>query len=173
MKRFFTAIFFLCVFSTALFAQNRTLPVECRKILDKNFRGWKFKKISVDIKKYLQKYDSKKADGNFISGDWNGDGKKDFAVLITHGSETLNDGMKLPRDVSVAFVRDDKSYKYFVLDTSGDYISLDKKGTTAYDHETQSGIKFVNDAVFVGIWEKSGRSYVWQKNKFIYFITSD
>jgi hypothetical protein len=173
MKRFFAAIFFLCVFSTALFAQNRTLPVECRKILDKNFRGWKFKKIPAEIQKFLRENESKNADGNFISGDWNGDGKKDFAVLVTHGSETLNDGTKLPRDVSVAFMRVGKGYKYFVLDTFGDYLAFEKKGTTAYDYESQSKIKLINDAIAVGLWEKSSRSYVWRKNKFIYFITSD
>jgi hypothetical protein len=173
MKRFFIAIFFLCVFSSVLFAQSRILPVECRKILDRNFRGWKFKKIPADIQKFLRENYSKNADGKIISGDWNSDGKKDFAVLINHGSETLNDGTKLPRNIAVAFMRAGKSYKYFVLDTFGDYLAFEKKGSKDYDYESQSGFKYANDAIAVGLWEKSSRSYVWRKNKFIYFITSD
>ncbi len=173
MKRFLVAFFLVSACAIVSFSQNQQLPDKCRKILDTNFRGWKSKEISVDIKNYLQKYEPKNADGNFIAGDWNGDGKKDFAVLINHGSETLNDGTKLPRDVSVAFVSVGKSYKYFVLDTFGDYIALSKKGTKAYDYESQSGIRFSNDAVSVGLWEKSAVSYVWRKNKFIRFTTSD
>lgn len=173
MKRLLLLKFLVLVCVTFSFSQTRELPDDCRKILDKNFRGWKYKAISADIKKFLQKNDAKNAAGNFISGDWNGDGKRDFAVLINHGTVTLNGGTKPERDVSIAFVRDRQSYKYFVLDTFGDYLAVDKKGATAYDYETQSNIKFDNDAIFVGIWEKGGRSFVWRKNKFIYFTTSD
>lgn len=173
MKRFLLVTISLCIFSNIAFAQNSQLPENCRTILDKNFRGWKLAKVSGDIQKFLRENNSKNNSGNFLVGDWNGDGKSDYAVLINHGYEVLNDGTKLPGKVSVAFVSRGKNFKHFVLDTFGDYISLDKKGSTAYDHETKSPIKFGNDAVFVGIWEKAGTSYVWRKNKFINFLTSD
>ncbi|MEO6589056.1 MAG: hypothetical protein ABIP06_06990, partial [Pyrinomonadaceae bacterium] len=116
---------------------------------------------------------SKDNSGNFLVGDWNGDGKRDYAVLINYGFETLNDGKKLPRTVTIAFVSRSKNLKHFVLDTSGEYIAFEKKGTTSYDYETDSRFKFSNDAIFSGIWEKAGVSYVWRKDKFIYFVTSD
>lgn len=173
MKRFLLIILSLFILSNISFAQKRQLPASCRNILDKNFRGWQMAEVSSEIQKFLRQNNSRNNSGNFLVGDWNGDGKQDYAVLIRHGFETLNDGTKLPRNVSVAFVSGGKDFKYFVLDTFGDYIALDKKGKTAYDYETKSRIKFSNDAVFVGIWEKGGRSYVWRKDKFIYFITSD
>lgn len=173
IKKFFVTGFLLFVFSAVSLAQNKTLPDDCRKILDENFRGWKFKKILPEIQKFLRESYPKNVEGNFVSGDWNGDGKTDYAVLIDHGNHILNDGTKLSRDVSIAFVRRGNTFRYFVLDTSGDYLAFEKKGTTAYDHNTQSGIRFSNDAISVGLWEKSARAYVWRKNKFIYFATSD
>lgn len=129
--------------------------------------------VATDIQKFLHVNGSQNDSGNLITGDWNGDGKLDYAVLINHGYETLNDGTKEPRRVTVAFVSSGKVFEYFVLNTFGDYIAKDKKGTKAYDYETNSPIKFSNDAIFVGIWEKAGNSYVWRKDKFIYFNTSD
>jgi len=173
MKKFFILIFLL--FSLAGFSQAQSggLPASCRKILDKNFRGWKFAKISGEIQKHLRENISPDTRGNLISGDWNGDGKTDYAALIEHGEDVLNDRMKLKRNLAVAFVRSGKTYKHSVLDTAGDYIAFEKKGAKAYDYDTQSGIRFKTDAVFVGIWEKAGRSYVWRRGKFIYFQTSD
>ena len=173
MKRFLILIFSLCLFSTISSAQTQQLPKSCREILDKNFRRWQMAKVSGDIQNYLREINLRNNSGNFLVGDWNGDGKQDYAVLIKHGFEILNNGTKSPRNVSVAFVSRASGFKHFVLDTFGDYIALDKKGRTAYDHESKSSIKFSNDAIFVGIWEKAGTSYVWRKDKFIYFLTSD
>ncbi len=80
MKKFFILIFLL--FSLAGFSQAQSggLPASCRKILDKNFRGWKFAKISDEIQKHLRENISPDTRGNLISGDWNGDGKTDYAV---------------------------------------------------------------------------------------------
>ena len=174
MKRFSITIFLLLIVSAVAFAQNQTLPKSCRNILDKNFRGWKFANISPEIQKFLRANSPRgNSKGNFITGDWNGDGKTDYAVLINHGSEILNDGTRLPRSLSVAFVSGGKDFRHFVIDTFGDYAAFQKNGTKAYDFETQSTVKFSNDAIFIGIWEKSGASYVWRKDRFIRFITSD
>jgi len=173
MKKFFITAFLIFSFGGLSEARSVELPAACRKILNENFRGWKMKKILPEIEKYLRENVSRDARGNLASGDWNGDGKTDYAALIEHGEHILNDETKLKRDVSLAFVRNGKTYKYFVLDTSGDYIQSEKKGSTGYDYDTQSDFRFKTDAIFVGIWEKAGRSFIWRRNKFIYRQTSD
>lgn len=49
----------------------------------------------------------------------------------------------------------------------------EKKGSRDYNFETGKNFIYKNDAIFVGIFEKAGESYVWQKGKFISIVTSD
>ncbi len=110
---------------------------------------------------------------NFIKGDWNGDGKIDYAVLIEQGKlENSQSEVIGERRFTVAFVRTQKSFKYFQFD-GGDYIELMKKGSKDYNYETDKNFRYKTDAIFDGIWEKAGVSYVWERGKFIEIITSD
>lgn len=159
--RFLIFAFFVLVFPSVIQAQAIKLPTACEKILNKNFKNWKPATIKPEIIKFL-KENKRPFQANLIKGDWNGDKKIDYAVLISKGDQTK----------TIAFVADADDYQYFEL-TGGDFISLNKKGSKGFDHNKQKGFTFENDAITVVFWEKAAESFVWRKNKFVSIITSD
>ena len=172
MKKLLLSIIFLCFCFSLVEAQSLKLPNECRKILDRKFRGWKLAKIQKDISDYYRKKNFAYSP-NFIRGDWNGDGKNDYAILIEQGKlknylgEVYED-----RRLIVIFIKTRKGFKYFRFD-GADYIALMKKGSIDYNYETDKKFRYKTDAIFSGFWEKSGSSYVWRKGKFVQIATSD
>lgn len=110
---------------------------------------------------------------NLIRGDWNGDGRMDYAVLIEQGKlkNTANEIIE-DRRLLIAFVKNRKGFRYSQFD-GGDFIQLMKKGAKDYDYNTGKDFRYKTDAIFSGIWEKSGVSYVWEKGKFVEIVTSD
>lgn len=172
MKRIFL-LFSLIGFGIATAqAQSIELPDKCKKLLDKNFSGWKFAKVPEEVGKYFQeKRFSYKP--NLVEGDWNGDGKIDFAVLIERGNlyNSRNEAVGKQRLV-IVFVSGKRNYKYFRLEGS-EYIALINKGEEGYNYETDKNFLYKTDAIFNGFWEKAGVSYVWEKGKFRTITTSD
>ncbi|MET0753906.1 MAG: hypothetical protein ABWZ66_11055, partial [Pyrinomonadaceae bacterium] len=97
----------------------------------------------------------------------------DYAALIEHGKSKNGAGEIIgSRRLTIAFVSRGKGYRYFSFD-GGDYIVLMKKGAEDYDYNTGKKFRYQTDAIFDGIWEKSGVSYVWKNGKFIEIVTSD
>ncbi len=101
----------LCCFGfTSIQAQSIQLPTVCKKILDKKFRGWKHAKVPKNVSDYHQERKFP-FEPNLIKGDWNGDGKIDYAVLIEHGKwKNSQGGVIENRSFTVAFVRTQKGF---------------------------------------------------------------
>lgn len=144
-------------------AQTIRLPKTCRQILNKKFSGWKFADVPKDIKDY-HKERKFPFEPNLIKGDWNGDGAKDYTVLIKPKKNSSN--------LAVAFLRTKTGYKHFVFE-GGHYIQLFKKGEKDYSYDADKNFIYQNDAIFVGVGECCGSSYIWRRNKFVGVTTSD
>jgi hypothetical protein len=142
-------------------AQTIKLPKECQLILDKNFQGWKLANISGEIKKFY-KENNLPFEPNLVKGDWNGDGKIDYAVLIERNKNRQ----------TIAFLRSGAGYKSFAQ-SGGDYISLIKKGEEGYNFDTQKKFIFRNDAISANWYGQAGVSFVWRANKFVKIQISD
>ncbi|MGC2235074.1 MAG: hypothetical protein WA584_02860 [Pyrinomonadaceae bacterium] len=172
MKRILLLSFLLIITLSNVQAQSVELPDSCKKLLDKNYQGWKPAPIQKDITDYFRgKNLSNQL--NLVKGDWNGDGKMDYAALIKHGKSKNEAGEIIgDRRLTIAFVSRRKGYRHFSFD-GGDYIVLMKKGSEDYDYNTDKKFRYRTDAIFDGIWEKAGVSYVWKNGKFIEIITSD
>ncbi|CAN5356674.1 hypothetical protein BH20ACI1_BH20ACI1_24590 [soil metagenome] len=152
-------------------AQSIQLPNACKKLLDKNFRGWKIAEVSKETTDYHKKRNFP-FKPNLIKADWNGDGKTDYAVLIEQGKLRNSQGKIIGnRRLTIAFVKSRDGFKHFQID-GGDYIQVFKKGEKDYNYDSQKDFIYKNDSIFVGI-DCCGSSYIWQKNKFIGFVTSD
>lgn len=153
-------ILFVCFVPTQ--AQKVNLPKDCLKILNKKFRGWKLVKVK-EVEGVLGH--------NLIKGDWNGDRKTDYAILIEYGKNRLGNGALEPAVWTIAFIKQKSVYSVHKID-GGDSIFLKKKGNRDYSYDTQKNFIYKNDAIFVAVnW--SGSSYIWGKGRFVGIATSD
>jgi hypothetical protein len=153
-------------------AQEISLPKECGQILDKKYKGWKMADIPLMILNW-HKNSKQPFNPNLIKGDWDGDGKMDYAALIEKGKLRSPNGMNAPTLYTVAFIKRANSYSFYKLDENSDFIGLAKKGDKGYDYETGKTFTYKNDAIFSGIFEKAGTSFIWRKGKFVGIATSD
>lgn len=154
MKFFIAFIFFPCAAGfTTIKAQSIKLPADCKKILKGEFRS----------------YQPTPGKANLIKGDWNGDGKMDYAVLIKRKQNSNENSSNI---LTIAFLRSSKSYRRYILE-GGDYLDVMKKGAKDYSYDWQRNFRYKNDAIFVGIGECCGSSYIWRNSKFISIVTSD
>ena len=165
----------LC-YEPASWAQNYSekLPSSVRLMLNGRFPGWKFVEVSPEVRKFFEQ-EMKGASPALIRGDYDGNGRLDYAALIQHGKFLNEQGKALgPRYYLVAFLRRGTGYRMYVIkDPDGEYLCLAKKGTRAYNYEAQKEITYANDAIMTGIFEKGGSSYVYKNGRFLSFVSSD
>ena len=172
MKNKFTLTFLL--FCVCLISTNATaseLPPLCKTILDTKFSGWKMHEPLEGVKKYFKTEKITNAP-NLTTGDWNGDGMQDVAALIEYGTWMTDEKEEHPSFWIIAFIKSPKGYSHFKLE-GGDYLQTVKKGKKDFNAETNKNFVHKTDAIFSGIWEKSGTVYIWDKTKFKSVITSD
>lgn len=161
MKISLSLLFLLCVGVTFSQAQSIRLPNDCRKILNKSFPAWKFAQVPEAVSQY-HKENKSPFKPYLVRGDWNGDGKIDYAALIEYRKTTR----------TIAFVRLQTKYKHYNLE-GGDYIQVFKKGEKDYSYTSHKNFVYKNDSIFVGIGECCGSSYIWRRGKFVGIVTSD
>ena len=150
------------------------LPSTVRAELDKRFSGWRFPKVDEGIHRYLRENISADTRPEFISGDFDGNGQLDYAVIIEHGVALGEDGNPVGHNTYVvAFLKSGDKLKFYMMDGGGEYIALIKKGEKGYEYGTGKNFIYKNDAIFSGYFEKGGSSYIYEKGKFRSIITSD
>ena len=170
--------FVICMlyFHPALSAQDYSdhLPPSALLMLERKFPGWRFVEVSQEVRQFFET-ERKGESPHLISGDFDGNGRPDHAVLIWHGHVVNESGGPIgPQSYLVVFLRKGKRYQMHVIkDPDGEYLCLAKKGTRDYDYEKQEEISYANDAILTGIFEKGGSSYVYQRGKFRSFVSSD
>ena len=140
--------------------------------LDRHYPGWQWIDNYVVFEysdpAYLKNYPF---NPNCISGDFNGDGEKDFAVQISHrdSSET--------QFLTLAFLSGKHGLEEHLLGSGphwGDqYLWLSKKVTAYHDFDTEQDAIFPADAITIVIWEKGAISYLFKDGKFVEIITGD
>jgi len=156
------------------------LPSIVRTELDKRFSGWRFPKVDEGIHRYLRENISADIRPEFISGDFDGNGQLDYAVIIEHGVALGEDGNPVGHNIYVvAFLKNGDKLKFYMVDDGGMvvdggvFIALIKKGEKGYDYGTDKNFIYKNDAIFSGYFEKGGSSYIYEKGKFRGITTSD
>lgn len=150
------------------------LPPIVRAELDKRFSGWQFPKVDEGIHSYFRENVSADTRPEFISGDFDGNGQSDYAVMIEHGVALGEDGNPVGHNTYVvAFLKNGNKLKFYMVDDGDEYIALVKKGEKGYDYETDKNFIYKNDAIFSGYFEKAGVSHIYEKGKFRGITTSD
>jgi len=151
-----------------------TLPAAIRSALDAKLPGWAFAEVDDDIRRFLRERVSPKARPEIIRGDFDGNGRPDYALLITHGRILNGSGEAIGMKVYVAaFLRKGRGYKLHLLNEGGDYLALGKKGTYGYDFHAGRRFKYAHDVIESGDFEKSGWAYIYKGGRFRYVYTAD
>ena len=161
---------------SALWAPNLAdkLPSSARSALNRRFPGWKFAEVSHEVQQFFET-EMKGTLPYLIAGDFDGNGEPDHAALIRHGRVRNGEGKAIwPRFFLVVFLRKSRGYRMYVIkDPNGEYLGLKKKGTKDFSYDEQKEITYANDAIFTGIFEKGGSSYVYENGRFRSFVSSD
>ena len=155
---------------------RRGLPPAVRSALDRRYPGWKFPHVNDEVRKFVKDYFSPAAAPEFTSGDFDGNGEVDYAVLVEHGTIVGEGGKAVGKRVRlVAFLKQGGGYKFRLVDPEGggEYVFTFRKGEKGYDYDTGKNFTYRNDAIATGIFEKAGTSYVYEKGKFRATLTSD
>jgi hypothetical protein len=150
------------------------LPRPIEVLLDRNFPGWQFPSVSDDDCQSVKSWGGRDAFPQLIQGDFDGDGRLDYAVLIEEESGTDDRGLVNRPDVYiVAFLAKRNEYRMrIVTHEGGGCLQLMRKGDRDYDYEAQREFTYVHDTIFSGMG-MGGTSYLYENGKFRAIITSD
>ena len=153
------------------------IPSDIKINLDRKFPGWKFAEVDEFVRSFLKERVSVNARPEIITGDFDGNGKADYAVLIKHGKALDESGKVVGENVyAVAFLKKRNGYRLYVLNADGgapEYLTLGRKGEQSYDWEASKKFTYTNDSIEGWIFEKAGWTYVYEKGKFRYIYTLD
>lgn len=154
---------------------SNQLPRTIQTSLNERFRGWNFAEVTEEIDRFLKE---RGARPELIKGDFDGDARLDYAVLIVYGRVFNGVGEVIGKKESViAFLRRGKGFRSYVLETNPSnpefYLALAKKGGDGYDFHADKRFKYRSDAIAVAFFEKAGGSYIYKNGRFRYLTTSD
>lgn len=145
-------------------------PKEIRVILEAKYPGWKFARVSAHA---CQAYPFYRFNifPDFLWGDFDGDGRPDYALQIEHprpsGSER----------VVLAFLQRRAGFRAYVLETGAPspdaYLWPHRRGEKDFDFSRNREFTYSNDAVGVVYGEVAGVSYVFEHGSFRKIVSSD
>ena len=172
---------FLCLLLAPATAQGgdeaERLPGAVKFALDSRFPGWRFSEVSGDVQQFLRERHPG-ARPNLIKGDFDGDRRIDYALLIEHGNFDKR-GVSFTHVVErLAFLRRGSGYKLFILEKSTPaspelYLTLAEKGAQGYNFHTDKRFRYPHDSISVGHFGKSGGTYIYRRGRFRYVYESD
>ena len=164
-----TTVLFLLLAAAAASAQTPAdLPSPVKASLDREYPAWSFGSIHPEVRSYFK---GKRRFPNLILGDFDGDGNRDYAVKIAY----TENAARVQR--IIVFLHRGKDFLPRVLDTAPEnpitYLWLAAKGTNGFDHESEKGFVYQNDAISLVFHEKASVSYIYEAGRFRPVITGD
>lgn len=181
MKMKILLILLLCFLLTPIKvangAESEQLPKAIRSILDKRFPGWRFSEVSSDVQQFFRER-FPDARPNLIRGDFDGDGRMDYAMLIEHSNFNRRGAAFSNVVEQLAFLKRGVGYKLYFLDEYAPsnpelYLNLARKGEVGHDFKTERKFRYPNDSISISYFEKAGGTYIYRKGRFQYVIESD
>jgi hypothetical protein len=152
MKNLITFIAVLLLFGFTQTVSAQSVPAKVKNYLKANYPDWEITKGCFSDPKIKSK--------SIVSGDFNGDGKLDYAVAIN----------KDTRDYTLALIATAKGFKSFNLQAIGGdgehtpmaNLAVEKKGGKI----AGTSIRLKTDAIIVGECDANLDVHYWQNGKF-------
>lgn len=120
------------------------LPSSIRADLDRRFGTWPFNETAEELRKWFST-SKQGADPNLISGDFNGDGLRDYAMQII----TTSSGSAVRR--VLVYLRRGKGYRQRTLTTGKPstelFLLLMRRGTKDYNYTRQREFRYKLDTI--------------------------
>jgi|SRR5882724_2663098 len=144
-------------------ADSPVIPQSCRAVLDSKLPGWKFAAIPHNVLEWSA------ANGRptpaVTSGDYDGNGRHDWAVLVEHGG-TTKVAVCLSAAVGTQLSVIGDPYCTDALDTS-------PARSEHYNFDTDKIEVIAHDGISVSCFEKAGATYVYERGVFRRIVDSD
>lgn len=150
------------------------IPVSLKEYLDKELTGWSIPAPAKWESYWFNQYKKDSSLVNFLTSDFNCDGKKDYALILREKKGTLS---------SYAIVSNATGFSKYKLEDLGE--EMDKIGTglelilPAIIHHTDDSdgeppsLQLKCSAIQIIWFEQAARTFYWEKNKFKYVQTGD
>ncbi|MDQ3995442.1 MAG: hypothetical protein M3303_00310 [Gemmatimonadota bacterium] len=147
------------------------LPAPIRAQLARAYPGWRFAAVAPELRAQLASGQTP----DWIAGDFDADGRRDYAVQIVRPSS--RDGAQYV----LAFLRRGARYRQLVVDsfpeTQGSYLALARRGERIADLEADpngdSTFVLRSDAIHVLFGQESGGTCVYERGRFRCVVSSD
>lgn len=176
MSRLRIAVFLtLAISPMAAHAQRKQtmLLQPCEAQLKAKFKQWRFAPVTPEVAKWAK---DQHENPTIASGDFDGNGRTDLALLIQDGPAPEPDYSGRLDSLNIAVCLDLKtSVKLYLIDNPycGDGITRARKGHRYYDYEKQTYGTYSEDGVSAYCFEKAGATYVFEKGAFRQIVDSD
>lgn len=144
-------------------AKPETLPSTCAKSFGDRLPGWRLASSPVDAAEWAKSQDLNPA---VTAGDYNGDGRKDWAALATAGEKPV---------VAVCLSDHKRNGKKVVLIDSPcrDLVASASAGSRRPNLDTGRTEKLRRDAIVTSCFEKAGKTHVYERGAFRGFLHAD
>lgn len=143
------------------------LPQDVRRLLDQKFPGWQFATIRDSLRAEI----SPDSSAEWVQGDYDGDGQRDYAVQIVRPAP--GDGQQ----VVIALVRRGKGYDLHTLKSFGiqqaSYLRTSPKGQKTMDIENRTKLINTTDAIDVLYGQVAGETFFYEKGQFRLVASGD
>ena len=151
------------------------LPGSVRSMLDAKYPGWQPSQVGADVQAFVRERSSV-ASANIIKGDFDGNGRTDYAVLLEYPSGPQVGAINWLQ--LVAFLAEKKSFKLIVLNDPIPsepqfYITLQRKGARGYNLATYKRFRYPHDSIGMWYFGVAGGTFIYSNGRFRHVAESD
>lgn len=145
----------------------------CQGLVTAKYRQWRFVPVMPAVAEFAK---SRNVNPTIIFGDFDGDSRKDVALLVQDGPVPATDYPERLDSLHIAVCMNMRATrKLYLIDKPycGDGIQIAPKGGRYYDYETETDGSYKRDGVHAYCFEKAGATYEFDKGSFRKIVDSD
>ena len=145
----------------------------CTAQVTARFRQWRFVPVTKDVAEFAR---SRNQNPTVTYGDFDGDGRKDVALLVQDGPAPVAEYPGRLDSLHIAVCMNPiAGMKLYLIDKPycGDGIALAPKGQRYHDFTTETEGFYKLDGVSAYCFEKAGATYEFENGAFRQIVDSD